>query len=148
MAHSSWIGCVDLQGWCRVMWTLKSDYCSSCAQWGTAWACTASGISVLSQQKNYLQICYSLHFVSNTEIDGRKQSFLHQCFKLWKRDRFTIPRNVWKHCHIALKVCIPDFDQSVFCDRTSMKWCELSVQTGRMSCCMLQQFTNTLKPEP
>lgn len=28
-----------------------------------------------------------------------------------------------------------------------MKWCELNVQTGRMSCCMLQQFTNTLKPE-
>lgn len=30
---------------------------------------------------------------------------------------------------------------------TLMKWCELSVQTGRMSCCMLQQFTNILKLE-
>lgn len=148
MAHSSWVGCVDLQGWCRVMWTLKSDYCTSCAQWGTAWACTASGISILSQQKNYLQVCYSLHFVSKTKIYGRKQSFLHQYFELWKLDRFTIPRDVWKHCPIALRVFIADFDQSVFCDRTSMRWCELSVQTGRMSCCMLQQFTNTLKPEP
>lgn len=50
------------------MWILKSDYCTSCAQWGTAWACTASGISILSQQKKYLQIRYSLHFVSNTKI--------------------------------------------------------------------------------
>lgn len=45
------------------------------------------------------------------------------------------------------KVVIFNFDLSSFCDRTSMKWCELSVQTGKMSCCMLQQFTNTLKPE-
>lgn len=76
MAHSSWVGWIDLQGWCRVMWTLKSDYCTSCAQWGTAWACTESDISILSQQKNYLQICYSLHFVSKTKIYGGKQSFI------------------------------------------------------------------------
>jgi len=81
------VGYVSTAVWTAVLIVLSGGQLQYAQHWTFQ-----SSVNKITIHRYAVHSC--LHFVSNTNMYGRKQSFLHQYFKLWKFYGFTIPRTL------------------------------------------------------